>query len=556
MNKNLYLLSDELEGIKNEDFIEREQLIKKLSEEPEQFFSKLRHFQPQIGCLNMCKICSKHANSVTEYWNENRIRNVIAALKYFGKKFVNEKPYIVWDRAEHRVGVIFCYLDNDIGNYPYLDKFIKIAYEELGVQTRISTVGFSRHDETIVNMHKKINQKDFLKYLGGVRISFTPYAIGWCGDNKKFSKNDYIKDMSTMLSIYRPYYIEYGQGSRNMCVELRYKPLVEITDVFVTEVLEHMVICTNNYLYISKEVGVELVESFIEDPFDHSIKLSQDSEIFFEFDLYSRFDKIEDVMYYAHKFINNTIQNNEYFKQCELYLMKNEDGIYYSINPHMTNKGNYGINIYPKTSDRTNSGYIITERFFVNALIQYKANLGIGNLDGFQQAEWTDVYNVIDICNYYAKEYYNANKLEKSNYIKNEVLPIIEAYICVLQEANYSPSEFFNPNFTIDTGIICNMGRAIKEFKGITFRENEPLTPTHERNYGKHNSTMTKEGTAFRLSCDYDDNILIEKLDLSSTATENGQVVIRKKIQLNKKNEKMTYEDLNNRYLVPGQRRK
>ena len=167
------LLSDE-KNISNEDYEERNLLIYELEKMPIEMFAKMRHFQPQIGCLNACRICSKFAKANVSGWNEKRIRNVIAAIKCVVAKYRNCKPYIVWDREEHRNGVIFSYLDNDIGNYSYLYEFIKIAYEELGVKTRISTVGFSRHNEYIVKMHERINAVDVLDALGGVRLSFTP----------------------------------------------------------------------------------------------------------------------------------------------------------------------------------------------------------------------------------------------------------------------------------------------------------------------------------------------------------------------------------------------
>lgn len=134
------LLSDE-KCINNEDLSERKYLVKRFLNFPTEFFSKLRHFQPQIGCLNACSICSKYAGCNVSYWNERRIRNVIAALKYSSPR--KDKPSIVWDRDNHISGVIFSYLDNDVGNYYYLDRFIELAYLELGVKTRISTVGYS-----------------------------------------------------------------------------------------------------------------------------------------------------------------------------------------------------------------------------------------------------------------------------------------------------------------------------------------------------------------------------------------------------------------------------
>jgi len=88
------LLSDE-KIISENDYNERKVLKDEFLKLPVEFFSKLRHFQPQIGCLNSCSICSKYASCNVEFWNQNRIRNVIAALKYSTSS--NEKPLIVWD---------------------------------------------------------------------------------------------------------------------------------------------------------------------------------------------------------------------------------------------------------------------------------------------------------------------------------------------------------------------------------------------------------------------------------------------------------------------------
>ena len=66
----------------------------------------------------------------------------------------------------------------------------------------------------------------------------------------------------------------------------------------------------------------------------------------------------------------------------------------------------------------------------------------------------------------------------------------------------------------------------------LTNKENEPLTPTHERNYGMNNSKMTQEGVAWRLSCEYDNSIVIERLNMFDTASEKGQVFYRFVIKL------------------------
>ena len=134
---------------------------------------------------------------------------------------------------------------------------------------------------------------------------------------------------------------------------------------------------------------------------------------------------------------------------------------------------------------------------------------------------------------------------------------MINAYISALQIAGYTAKDFFDPDFSIDTGIICNLGRAINEFQGLTSKENEPLTPVHERNYGMHNSKMSQEGISWRLSCNYNNSIVIEKLNMFNTASEEGQVAERISIQLqNEEDEIYTANDLKTMFLVPGQRLK
>jgi hypothetical protein len=546
---NKYLLSDET-NINEEDYNEREKLVKEFTAMPEDFFSKMRHFQPQIGCLNACKICSKTANARVEFWGERRIRNVIAALKYSSPQSNKDNSLITYDRYEHRNGVVFPYLDNDIGNYPYLDTFIKLAYKELGVTTRLSTVSYSRFNEELNEMHKKINLLDE-EGLGGVRLSFTPYEIGWCSNNERYSKLDYTLDMANLLSIYKPYYNSCGAGSRKMCVEIRYKPLVEIDNVYETEVLDHKVICSGKYLFISKGQNVVMKESYIKDPFNHQIVLTEEVKKFYVIDIYEPFETMEHLKRTCHKFI---LGGMDIYELADIYLMSNYDGKYYAINPSITEDGNYGMCIYPKTNMREYSGYVITERFLVNAIIKYKKTKNLKSLEKFDCATWEDVYEVLEICKKDAVDYRANGKKEKYEYIIKDVLPMINAYISALQIAGYPANNFFDAEFSIDTGIICNLGRAINEFKGLTNKENEPLTPVHERNYGIHNSKMKEEGVSWRLSCNYNDSIVIEKLNMYDTASVRGQVAEKKVIQLNKLNEFYTSSDLKSMYLVPGER--
>jgi hypothetical protein len=98
--------------------------------------------------------------------------------------------------------------------------------------------------------------------------------------------------------------------------------------------------------------------------------------------------------------------------------------------------------------------------------------------------------------------------------------------------------------------MICNLGRAVNLFKGLTSYVNEPLTPIHERNYGRYCSTMKQENYVWLLGCDFNNNVLIEKLDLFNTASTEGQVSIKKKIFIDGFNNRI---DENSKYLYPGE---
>lgn len=538
-----FLLSDE-KNICDSDLEIRKKLYDEFMMLPETFVSKMRHLQPQIGCFNNCSFCSKFSVCKSEYWSLDSLRNVIAALKYTARNYTKDDILLAWDRKEHRVGVIFPYLNNDISLYPYLEEYIDLCYRELGVRTRISTVGFSRHNELLNKVHKKIFSNDLIYALGGVRLSVCQYGRVWEEKCEKNSLDDYEKDLANFLNIYKPYYEKFGTGSRKMCVELRYSPLVENSEVFVFEYNNKFVIATSNYLFISKEENIEFLESYVADPYKHALTLSNDGIIFNEYNLDFKASSQEEVIEY----IESRLGDAE--KEVEVYLFKNKDGIYYSIDPKLTSSGNYGMNIYPITDVRVKSGYLVTERFFLNAMYNFKKKKGYGLKDALSNTTYDDCNEVLKLLEEYAN-YYNENgKVDKSEYIKEHVIPLINVYINALRIAGYSSDAFFDKNFTIDTGMICNLGRAINLFKGLTKFINEPLTPTHERNYGRHCSTMKQENSVWLLGCDFHNSISIEKLDLFNTASVEGQTSFKKKITIDNFNKNISQEE---KYLYPGE---
>ena len=538
-----FLLSDE-KDISLEDYEIRKKLYSEFLNLPVNFVSKMRHLQPQVGCFNNCSFCSKFSVCKSEYWTLRSLRNIISALKYTSKQYTSDDVLLAWDRREHRIGVIFPYLNNDISIYPYLDQYIDLCYRELGSRTRISTVGFSRHNKNLNEMHKRICSNDLFYALAGVRLSISQYGRVWEEQSSKNSLEEYCHDIANFLEIYKPYYEKFGSGSRKMCCELRFNPLVENAKVFVFEYHHKFILAVGNYLYISKEDNVSFEECFIDDPYNHSLSLTREGIPFLEYNLNFCVDSQKELESYIDK--KSLIPE----KEVEVYLFHNRDGIYYSINPKLTREGNFGINIYPESYNRPKSGYIVTERFFLNALYNFKKRRGLELRDPVVHSTYDDCYEVINILKEYSKYYYEVGKVEKSEYIMRNVIPLIEVYIKALKIAGYSSDCFFDKSFTIDTGMICNLGRAINLFKGITKYVNEPLTPIHERNYGRHCSTMKQENCVWLLGCDFKDNILIEKLDLFNTASVEGQVSFKRKFEMKGFNVRISEDE---KYLYPGE---
>ena len=84
-----FLLSDEKE-ISEEDFNVRQTLYNEFMDLPENFVSKMRHLQPQVGCFNNCSFCSKFSVCKSEYWSLASLKNIISALKYTSKRYTDD----------------------------------------------------------------------------------------------------------------------------------------------------------------------------------------------------------------------------------------------------------------------------------------------------------------------------------------------------------------------------------------------------------------------------------------------------------------------------------
>ena len=66
---------------------------------------------------------------------------------------------------------------------------------------------------------------------------------------------------------------------------------------------------------------------------------------------------------------------------------------------------------------------------------------------------------------------------------------------------------------------------------------------------------MTTEGVAWRLSCEHNNQIIIEELELMNTATKEGQISRVSKISLSlEQANHLTFQEMNYKYLDARQR--
>ena len=543
------LLFDE-NSIPLEDIKRRKELVELFQKLPRDFLSKMRCFQPQIGCSNKCGFCSQYSATKVESFDLRTLKNIIAAIKVVALTYTQNTPLLAWDRIEHRVGVIFPYLDNDVGGYKYLYEYIKYIYHDLNTLTRISTVGFSRKNRTLNKMHKKIINSDCINGLGGCRLSISQFGRAWEDCSGNFNLDEYKKDLINFLKIYKPYYTRVGAGSRDFCVELRFNPLVRICNVLRKRFDKRLVLSFGNNIFISKEKSPKILEARIQDSKDHFLNFTQPPTLFYHIKNETDILTSSQLKQATYNFLEN-IEKKKY-SEVECYLFKNAEGIYYSIDPKLTEKGNYGLNIYLKTAKRKVSGILSTERFLLNSMTEVKKKYHLTLNDDFDNFEWKDIRAVIISLKKNAVKYNKLGDSYKSEYIMKNVLPIVELYAQVLKSAKYSPNCFFDKNFTIDTGTICNLGRGIKYFKGLVSKENEPLTPVHERNYGRISSTMTTEHISWRLRCYYKNLLEVQKVNLKKVSFNDGPVIWQKRFANLSNNDEFNYEKKTD-YTVPGE---
>lgn len=493
-------------------------LVEQIRGLPTDTLSRMRILTPAVGCPNRCSFCSVGAGTTMFRLTEKGLHDVFSAIKEVtsadrdGKN--DGQPLVSAGRTESTPGIIQAYYDNDIGSYPYTDQYLAQA-SDLNVKTDLASVGWSRHNTELQQMHERINT-DLLDSISRIRFSWTPYTYGLTKAAERtgrFSRDDMIADYANMLATYRPHVERFGIGQDRSHAEVRFRPLAESFDHELTDefIYGHHVIQTGPYLLVSKDrtdqppltANIKTVKNgraeFTEDP--TSYVMVQSDQLVAE-NTWNQTAKrvIADLSVETNDELTIDLGENALVKNVKLYSWENADGPYYAVDPGFQ-EGTDECNqkqFYPKTEKRRKSGYVDSQRYSLNALLAHQRKQGITLGEDFTDATWEDVAGVVGLMQDKSTELSKYNK-RAANYVASDVIPHVDGYAKALQLASYSPFFFFSKDFSIDTGSIFNQGRALHEFHGLASTIDAPMSPWEDRYFG-NNSIKVSANTFWKWS--------------------------------------------------------
>lgn len=478
----------------------------------------IRNFMPQIGCPNRCAFCSQSSAKTIVRMSDRSLKNVVSAIKTVVTE-TSAKPAeagshasnslnkgVIGNRLDGGKSAVYPYLDTDIGSYPNLYNYIKYLKEDLGVPVIISTVGYSRLNKRLQAMHERI-VRDFPESIASITFSLTPYAYGWTKAAELSglcSRKDYNLDMANAIKTYAPLLSILGPGRKTFCVALRFKP-----EVFTVQgQIDEGYISGHHFVHVGPHLIVGLGKD-IEPEVSKVIKIRGRKPVFDRKPLSYLLATSDSLLGSSSwkktaikltKAPNPLVYNSSYIriKKVEVYKCENSDGPYYAIDPTFKRDGRFeALHIYPRTESRKVSGYNNAERPLLNEILGYKREHGIHRREEFPSATWGDVESVQKRLYARAERVGLYDSFHK-NHIAEEIIPLVSSYVEILKQSGLSPSLFFHPHFTDDTGQITNRGRAITEFRGLAGKIDTFMTPNEARTFDE--TLHARPGIDYRLS--------------------------------------------------------
>jgi hypothetical protein len=479
-------------------------LYQQLRKVPPEAFAKLQYLQPQIGCFNRCAFCSQHAGTDVWQLTRNGLRDLMAAIRMVVAETSPGRIAIGGERV-HKPSVIFPYVDNDIGSYAHLDEYIELVHRLFAGKVRITTVGFSENNASLVTMHRRI-ATHLSPGVAGVRMSVTPFTYGWHAGERPgnaTSRHQFWRDFATTLNAYRPLIRKLGPGKEAVSVELRFRPHVVVSDVVDTVVDGRHVVLAGPHLLISRGGRNRPVESRVSGVRNNVPGRRDDTvapEPVFSADASPYLHVVSDSLAGAdvaeavrHALADAGDPSEE--RVVNVYRVAHQDGPYYAVNPTFAANGSMrSLTIYPPSRRRA-GGYNDLTRHFLNALLAHKRSRGYARRAEFPDATVRDVVAVVLLMRRRAAELSGVDR-RAATYIREEVIPLVRGYAWAFLTAGLSPPLFFSRKFTIDTGQAVNQGRGHVLFKGLVSRPDIAANPWEER----ANAISNSKGFIWRIA--------------------------------------------------------
>lgn len=402
---------------------------------PREVLENLSVFQPSAGCLNLCRFCSQESGALLQYLDGASVRTLAggmkAAMLHWGVPFVS-------CNRDYKPGILFPYLDSDVGVYPYLVDYL-IAVSSLGVKTRISTVGWPRSNQTLNDMHKKI-VNDYCSLLGNVRFSLTPYAVGFKADPEEF-----VLDFASALSIYKP--LLGLKGLTGACIDVCLPPDILAGQLEIRHTAAH-----STWLSCG-EYSVAVCAPDLQAPAEATLFIGAVGDI--------GQAQIEEFAQGG----GSGLRPELHAEHGRFYPLSNADGLYYAFIPDSGKSHTDGVFFYPKTGTR--EGGLLDARWPLRA---FRDDAGIPTGQGDNSALYEQ------LCQIHIEKT-ERHSTRRAKYLRLHLQPLIHTLCQIFALAGIDSGLIFDPTVVFDRGIIRNSGRAYGEFRKIASGKNITVVP-------------------------------------------------------------------------------
>lgn len=436
---------------------------------------RLQIFQSTVWCGNTCAMCSQGASTGITRIEQINILDILAALKGNVEWILGTTK--LWFNRIHKPGIIFPYLDNDCWSDPNLLTIIRVLWEDFWSKVRISTVGYSRHNKQLQEMHRKIAEEMYI-YIDGFRLSITPYTA-------HFFSEDYIADIANLLYTYRNLIIRQWTWRDKFACELRWPPFIEIWEVEAGLWKWRFYIRSWNYCFLAKDAN-QIKKTKIKAVIDRQVQFDDGP---LEWYLFKK-DWLEEM-----SMVDIDLLSCK--EDASLYYLENIDGDLYAINPLFKKDGSFSaIHFLPKTDSRTSWWVLDSTRPFLNAMLQYKReSFWIDSKDKLKNG---DIDHFINFLQTYIRQAWYTSSYRQ--FLEEKIFPIIFVISQAIKLSGLGDDYFFDPGFLVDTGHIVNQGRARSLFEWLVSQDDEPITVNEMKWYGDKNSTWSERGTVYRIA--------------------------------------------------------